>query len=125
MPSSKQDQEFLNDRKEGKLPWIHELKSWPEEFETVRNGYMPFQVRKHDRDFSKGDTLLLLEYRPEDSVYTGSKLMAKVSYVAGDVTPGVVASYCVIGLVLGANNCSFDPLLAGKTQEEAEALYKK
>jgi len=45
---------------------IHELKTWPEYFEQVRNGNKPFEVRKNDRYFSEGDEVLLKEFIPED-----------------------------------------------------------
>ena len=38
---------------------IHELKIWNEYFEEVFMGYKTFEVRKNDRDFKKGDTLIL------------------------------------------------------------------
>lgn len=38
---------------------VHELKTWNEYFEAVFMGHKTFEVRKNDRDFKKGDTLIL------------------------------------------------------------------
>ena len=40
---------------------IHELKIWPKYYEEVSMGHKTFEIRKNDRDFKKGDTLILKE----------------------------------------------------------------
>ena len=61
---------------------IHELKILPSFFEQVSNGNKPFEIRKNDRDFKRGDVLLLREIasakQPE---YTGSMKAVKVTYI--------------------------------------------
>lgn len=42
----------------------HELKCWPEYFHALVLGAKPFEVRKNDRDFKRGDTLVIQEFFP-------------------------------------------------------------
>ena len=37
----------------------HDLKIWPEFFDAVASGAKPFDLRKNDRNYHVGDTLLL------------------------------------------------------------------
>lgn len=72
----------------------HHLKTWPEYFQAVADGRKPFEVRRDDRDFQDGDTLVLQEY---DEGYTGASLRASVSYVLR--SPLFVKSgYAILGL---------------------------
>lgn len=47
----------------------HELKIWPQYFHYVANGSKTFEVRKNDRGFSFGDTVLLKEWDPDRAAY--------------------------------------------------------
>ena len=42
----------------------HELKIWPQYFCRVKDGTKTFEVRKNDRGFQPGDTVVLREYDP-------------------------------------------------------------
>lgn len=42
----------------------HELKCHPEYFHRVVSGQKPFEIRKNDRDFQVGDTVILKEFDP-------------------------------------------------------------
>jgi len=42
----------------------HELKIWPQYYEAVANGSKTFELRKNDREFQKGDEVVLKEYDP-------------------------------------------------------------
>lgn len=77
----------------------HELKIWPQYFCRVKDGSKTFEVRRNDRGFQPGDTVLLREYDPtvirrieelpmghvdewhEPTGYTGDELEFKVGYV--------------------------------------------
>ena len=43
----------------------HELKTWPQYFCRVADGTKTFEVRKNDRGFQQGDTVILKEWSPE------------------------------------------------------------
>lgn len=72
---------------------VHELKIWPEYFESVEDGTKTFELRKNDRDFKVGDTLILKEWkfdlekneygeeRWSNAHYTGRKIRKKITYI--------------------------------------------
>lgn len=55
---------------------IHELKILPQYFEAVQSGLKTFEIRKNDRDYKVGDTLVLKEYNNE--AYTGREIRKDV-----------------------------------------------
>ena len=69
----------------------HELKTHPPYFAKVYYGEKPFEIRLNDRDFQRGDILILKEYDPEcdkvhargepDPCYTGRWVRAEVTYM--------------------------------------------
>lgn len=68
----------------------HELKIWPQWYNRVLDGSKTFEIRKNDREFQYGDTVLLREWNPDPinatskapQGYTGSKdLRFKIGYV--------------------------------------------
>lgn len=89
----------------GEHPMEHELKCWPEYFQAVKSGIKPFEVRKWDRPYAVGDTLVLREYDPQKQDYTGDSIkriityLLDMTYLPGDNTPHF-AGYVVMGLGL-------------------------
>lgn len=98
----------------------HELKTLPVYFDAVARGDKTFEVRKNDRDFQTGDTLVLREFdpakvrlsppwapgsEPEGWVdntrdgYTGETIERVISYVLHDPdqTFGLQRGYVVLG----------------------------
>lgn len=63
---------------------VHNIKIWPEFFRQVKSGNKPFEVRKNDRDYKVGDTLILEEYDPCKKVYTGAWIPELITYKLDD-----------------------------------------
>jgi len=62
----------------------HELKCNPEYFSRIAMRQKTFEIRKNDRDYQVGDTLILREYDPKTGrVLYGvdDMLVAKVVYI--------------------------------------------
>ena len=79
------------------MPKNHKLKTWPEYFQAVRTGKKNFEIRKNDRDYQVGDTLILLEYDPIHG-YTGEiPLKLTVTYIL-DKQPFVPEGYVCMSL---------------------------
>ena len=88
---------------------MHELKLNSVFFDAVANGFKTFEVRKDDRGFKVGDTLLLKEIEfpggenPSPTIhYTGRQCVAAVSYILAhdDFPNGIAEGYVVMGIVL-------------------------
>lgn len=76
---------------------IHELKCWPKYFRDVWTGRKNFEVRKNDRNFQVGDSLLLMEWNPEREKYTGVAVKREIIYILDD--PAFVKDgYVIMGL---------------------------
>lgn len=76
---------------------IHQLKTWPEYFQRVRDCHKTFEVRKSDRDYQVKDILKLMEYNPHAKEYTGRISYRQVSYILHGGSFGIEPGYCVMG----------------------------
>ena len=86
---------------------IHELKTWQQYFKAVANGTKTFELRKNDRNFKVGDTLILEEWEPglinTDGVtakkqgYTGRKIEKKITYLLESGEFGLRKGYAILG----------------------------
>jgi hypothetical protein len=56
-----------------------------------------FEVRKNDRNFRVGDTLILEEWLPNLGKYSGDSLKVKIEYLLQGGVFGIEKDYCVIG----------------------------
>ena len=77
---------------------IHELKTWNEHFEEVFMGHKTFEIRKNDRDFKKGDTLILKEWDNLRETFTGRKLARTVTYVFEGGSFGLKKGFVVMAI---------------------------
>lgn len=83
---------------------VHPLKTWPEFFQHIITGTKTFELRKNDRGFMPGDTLLLREYDPLREAYTGRDVEALVTYMVGGGEFGLPPSMCVMSIRTASAN---------------------
>lgn len=79
---------------------IHDLKTWPLEFNAVESGAKRFEFRKNDRGFTRGDCLVLKEWSPSAKGYSGHMLRCVVTYIVHGPEFGVPDGYCVMSIEL-------------------------
>lgn len=77
---------------------VHELKTWDEFMTDIATGKKPFEVRKNDRDFNVGDTLMLKGWDNHFAEYTGMFIEAEVTYILKGGAWGIEDGYIVIGI---------------------------
>ena len=81
----------------------HELKILPQYFKAVQDGSKTFEIRKNDRGFKVGDTLVLKEWeyikgKYVEEGYTGNKIKKEISYILEGGQYGLEKGYCILGL---------------------------
>jgi hypothetical protein len=85
--------------KQPRQPIGHVLKSEPRQFQDVIEGAKVFEVRKDDRDFATGDTVVLVEYDPATEQHTGRSTTRAIGYLGrGAPYP---AGWCAFALTYG------------------------
>jgi hypothetical protein len=84
----------------------HELKIWPQFFALVKTGQKPFEIRRDDRQYAVGDTLVLREWRPEAvqpappdaGTYTGRVCEKVVTYIMHGGRFGIEPGFVVMAI---------------------------
>lgn len=75
----------------------HELKTINPHFEKVWIGEKTFELRKDDRGFEVGDTLLLQEYCPKAGKYLGRTIEKKVAHILRNARDfGLSRGFCIL-----------------------------
>ena len=77
----------------------HRLKTLTKYFDAVCDGKKTFEVRKDDRDFQIGDTLVLEEY--ENGKYQYANCQVEIVYILGrneDEKIFVPEGYVILGI---------------------------
>lgn len=74
---------------------IHDVKLGATFFEDVKTGRKTFELRKNDRGYKEGDTIVLHEYK--DGATTGRTITKKIVYMLEDFA-GLEDGYCILGL---------------------------
>lgn len=75
------------------------LKTHPEYFKAIESGEKTFDIRKDDRGYKVGQTLLLQEFDPEKQQYTGKELNYIITYILRDVPKfGLKPGFCILSI---------------------------
>ena len=74
---------------------VHDVKLGTTFFDDVKTGRKTFELRKNDRGYKKGDTIVMHEYK--DGTTTGRTIEKKIVYMLEDFT-GLEDGYCILGL---------------------------
>lgn len=72
---------------DARTPILHELKSQPQFFSEIKNGYKTHDLRLRDRDYAVGDIVWLREWNPETGEYTGRELIRTITYITDVDSP--------------------------------------
>ncbi len=76
----------------------HTLKTIQPYYNDVKSGNKTFELRKMDRQFEVGDTIILQEFDGEK--YTGQEQTFIIGYILKDCPQyGLLEGYCIIGLI--------------------------
>ncbi len=84
----------------------HELKTDPDVFQAVWDGLKTFEIRYNDRDYERGDTILLRETKhtgvemktAAPLEYTGRTTNHRVTYVLHGPVYGLQAGWVILSL---------------------------
>jgi len=78
---------------------IHDLKTHPAPFNSMKSGLKTFEYRLNDRNYQPGDYLHLMEYDPETAKFTGQEITVRVSYILHGGEFGVPDGYCIMSVM--------------------------
>jgi hypothetical protein len=73
----------------------HVAKSWPWLFQPIKAGIKLHDMRKNDRPWAVGDTMLLQEFDPAGRGYTGEELLMEITYMTNNITPCAYSSHAL------------------------------
>lgn len=76
----------------------HFIKAWPPFFRAVQRGDKRFEVRKDDRAYQAGDTLVIQEFDQATSQYSGASVQVTVTFVLRGGEFGVEKGFVVMSL---------------------------
>lgn len=75
---------------------LHELKIYPHYFNAILDRNKKFEIRKNDRNFQKGDNILLREW--DNIKYSGRTIFAEITYILDDNFIGLTEGYVALGI---------------------------
>lgn len=97
---------------------VHDLKVNPQFWDGLVAGLKPFELRRNDRAFKKGDGLLLRRY-DHSTGYTGQSIERQISYILyPEDCPGLALGFVILGLQV-------EPLAAFKELLDRRIAAKK
>lgn len=96
---------------------IHTLKMVLPYFQSAWDGIKPFEIRKNDRNFKVGDTIILREYLEDSDSYTGRRIKGEIVYITdyGQKKGMVVFAY--------RSTWRYDPKKGSQIQKEGVDFY--
>jgi hypothetical protein len=83
---------------------VHHLKSWPQYFKPIKEGQRTHELRRNDRDFHVGDTMILAEFDPNTKEYTGEVCEVEITSMTSMNQPCAVSSealdpaFCILSI---------------------------
>lgn len=91
----KEDEEKMQQLPSQQEKKVHDVKLGTTFFDDVKTGRKTFELRKNDRGYKEGDTIVMHEYN--DGTTTGRTIEKKIVYMLEDFT-GLEDGYCILGL---------------------------
>jgi hypothetical protein len=83
---------------------IHEVKAYSDNFHLMSIGQKPFDVRRDDRLYERGDIIVFKEYDPTTETYSGAVIKRLVT--CKQIWEGLSPGYCALGLAEVPNSDS-------------------
>lgn len=87
---------------------IHTLKSWSKFFRPIYAGTRTHELRRNDRNFQVGDTIVLCEFDELSNSYSGAKCTVTVTSITSFEEPCAVSgealdpAFCILSIVVVA-----------------------
>lgn len=91
----KEDEEKMQQLPSQQEKKVHDVKLGTTFFDDVKTGRKTFELRKNDRGYKEGDTIVMHECK--DGTTTGRTIEKKIVYMLEDFT-GLEDGYCILGL---------------------------
>jgi hypothetical protein len=76
----------------------HDIKCIQPFFNYCCSGKKTFDLRKNDRNFKEGDTLILREFDEKTCYHTGRMKAFDITFVLNDEFEGIEKGYCIMSI---------------------------
>lgn len=104
---------------------IHKLKCWPAQFEAVLTGRKFHELRRNDRGFHEGDTLMLREWDPTTKEFSERWIIVNVTYLTEGGSFGLANNLVVMSFKVSndsvacpINRATMEVILGVSTRED-------
>jgi len=81
------------------MPQQHLLKIAPRYYEDIKQGVKTFEVRKNDRDYKVGDSLLFRAYENGEYINPDIGVSAIIRYILQGGQYGISGDYVILGIL--------------------------
>lgn len=99
---------------------VHDVKLGTTFFDDVKSGRKTFELRKNDRGYKEGDTIVMHEYK--DGTTTGRTITKRIVYMLEDFT-GLEDGYCILGLGEAEETLQEAAAVAGQNADNRTLQY--